>query len=75
MNCRITVFSNETARCKSAAAALRALYCVKKVKRTDNRIIVQAETVPDPTVLYAVMAVAGFDSSDYSFEAAVSDNC
>ena len=75
MNCRITLSSNETARCKSAAAALRALYCVKKVKRTDNRIIVQAETEPDPTVLYAVMAAAGIDSSDYSFEAAVSDNC
>ena len=75
MNCRITLSTNETARCKSAAAALRALYCVKKVKRADNRIIVQTETGPDPTVLYAVMSAAGFDSSDYSFEATVSDNC
>ena len=75
MNCRITLFTNETARCKSAEAALRALYCVKKEKRTDNHIIVQTETVPDPTVLYAVMSAACFDSSDYSFEATVSDNC
>ena len=41
MNCRITVFSNETARCYSDYSEDDGLY----------------------------------DSSDYSFEAAVSDNC